>query len=313
MKSCITRTKLFLLLLVITLFSCIEENCSSCNEHNSYNEQFTVSFHGSYAVTKSSSAFKAGVESSIFTYYSGEDPSVKKEHPGTPVSVISDLYGNFQLTNNLSLYLAPGYYDFYAISSNSSSLDDISFKMGQSLTLKNGTDYLWAQRKNVAICDHSKIEFSFSHIAVSIVIEVNPKMGSQIDSGHVELTKAIIGLPNTNQRLKLAYGKITPAKSITSLKAEMNITQNIANYLLLPIEQKIDIPIELHITTISHSKQTSQETYYCKLPSPPNGFEGGMQYKYRATISTRKIIFDNASVEQWNEKELDNIVLSENI
>jgi len=295
------------------LFSCVQENCSSCNESNSYNEQYKVSFCGSYAVTKSTSAFKAGVESSIYTYYSGEDPSIKKEHPSTPISVISDVSGNFQLTNNLSLYLAPGYYDFYAISANSSSLDNISFKMGQSLTLKNGTDYLWAQRKDITICDHSNIEFSFSHKAVSIIIELNPIIGSQIDSGRIELTKAMIGLPDTIQILKLADGKITPAKSITSLKAEMNITENLALYIILPLEQKIDIPIELHITTTSYSKQKSQETYYCTLPSPPNGFEGGMQYKYRATLTLRKIIFDNTSVEQWNEKELDNIVLNESI
>lgn len=311
MRMRLNRKNILLLLLVSVLLSCVRERCSSCNQEKGSNEQFKVSFSGNYAITKSASVFPAGVETSIFAYYSGEDPSIKREHPGTPIKAISDISGNFQLGNNFEFYLSPGYYDFYAISANSSSLNGFSFKMGQSDTLKNGIDYLWAQKRDITICNHSNIQFSFKHAAVSIIIEVNPNVDSQVDSQQVELNRALIGVPITSQILKLAGGEIIPAKTISTTKAQMYVHSNMASYIILPLEREIEIPVQLDITTTSSSNKKTNETYYCTLPSPQNGFMGGMQYRYRATISLSKVVIGTTSVEQWNEKEIANIYLNE--
>lgn len=311
MKTCLNKTKLLLGLLAPLILSCVGERCSSCNQSISDKQLFKVSFRGNYAETKSISAFQAGVETSIFTYYSGEDPSLKREHPSTPVKAISDISGKLRLANNQELYLAPGYYDFYATSANSSSLNGLSFKMGQSDSLKNGIDYLWSQKRDITICNHSNIEFNFKHIATLIIIEMNPMVDSQTDLEQVELTKATIGIPANNQTLMLSTGEITPAKEISNLRAQMHLNNNKVAYIILPLQKKVEIPVELIVTTISGPNTHSIETYHCTLPSPPNGFMGGIQYKYRATISLQKIVFGNTVVEQWNEKELANIYLSE--
>lgn len=308
MKIYLDRIKLFLLLLTPLLFSCIGDRCYSCKQEKSSNGQFKIDFSGSYAITKSASVFPAGVETSFFAYYSGEDPSHKKEHPGTPITAVSDNSGNFQIANNLALYLAPGYYDFYAISTNSLSLIGLAFKMGQSDTLKNGIDYLWAQKRDITICNNSNIQFNFNHVAASIIIEVTTNTDSQANSQQLKLNRVLIDVPETYQTLKLASGEIIPAKSLSALKAKMHIDSNKATYIILPLAKGVEIPVELDITSIPSS---NQETYFCKLPSPANGFQGGMQYKYRITVSLGKISFGNATVEHWNEKEISNIFLSE--
>ncbi|MFA6770781.1 MAG: fimbrillin family protein [Bacteroidales bacterium] len=303
--------ELLLLLVIPILFSCIGENCSTCSQESNYKEQYRVNFLGNYAITKSASVFPAGVETSIFTYYSGEDPSLKKEHLDTPLKAISNLSGNLILANNFALYLAPGYYDFYAVSTNYSSLNGLSFTMGQSNSLKNGVDYLWAQSRDITICGHSNIKFNFVHVAAAIIIELNTQTYSKAHLEQASLSRATIGIPTTNQILKLATGKITPAKSTSALRAEMFTNNNKASYIILPLKENVDIPIELDITTISNSNQESKERYYCTLPSPPNGFQGGVQYRYRTSISQKKIVFENAAVEQWNQKEIANTTLSE--
>lgn len=307
----LNKRELLLLLVVPILFACIGERCSSCNGESSYVEQYKVSFWGNYAVTKSASALPAGVESSVFTYYCGENPATKKEHPATPFTVVSNLSGNLITANDFTLYLAAGYYDFYAISANSSSLNGLEFKMGQSNPLKNGVDYLWAQSRDITICSHSNIQFNFIHAATSIVIEVSLLIDSLADLRYVELSRVLIGVPDTVQTLNLANGKITLSSSITAPKEEMKIDSNRASYILLPLQKERAIPIELHITTISNTNEKLQEKYYFSLPSPANGFEGGTQYKYRVKISSSKIVFESTSVEPWYKQELDNISLGE--
>lgn len=309
MRINLNKKQLFSLLLVPALFSCIRESCSSCNQDKSYNEQFRVSFCGNYAITKSASAFPAGVETSVFAYYCGEDPALKNEHPTTPISTISDMSGNLQFRNGSAFYLSPGYYDFYALSTNSSSLNGFTCKKGKSDTLENGVDYLWAQKRDITICNHSKIEFNFKHAAASIIIEVNTTLASN----QINLSKALIGVPKRGQTLALANGEITPAKSIENTKAQMFINSNTACYIILPLEKEIEIPVQLDIENTSSSNLKSQKTYYFKLPAPPNGFQGGMQYRFRATISLRKVILWNASVEPWEENKIDNIYLNETI
>lgn len=312
MKVGLNRNKLFLMLLIPFLFSCMAEECSWCNESKNFSEKFRINFFGNYAVTKSASAFPAGVETSIFAYYSGEDPSLKREHPSTPINAVSDISGNFRMKNNLAFYLPLGYYDFYAISANSSSLNGFSVQMGQSDTLKNGVDYLWAQVRDVPISNHSTIQFNFEHAATSIIIEVNSNVTSPASSEKALLNRALIGIPLTNQVLNLANGKISLSKNITAPKAIMHVNDNKAGYIILPLEKNIKIPIELDISTLGNNDIESQRKYLFELPSPPTGFQGGMQYRYRVAISQGKIVFENTSVEQWNEKELDNIYLSEN-
>ncbi len=308
----LNKSKVFLLFFVPIFFSCVQERCSSCSQGNKYKEQFKICFSGSYLVTKSASVLPAGVETSIFTYYSGEDPCTKKEYPGSPILATSDISGNLQLRNNFVFYLTPGYYDFYATSTNSGTLNGLSFKIGQSNKLKNGCDYLWGIKKDVTICNNSNVQFCFKHLASSIIIEVSSSVYHQEELIKVLLKRAIIALPDTNQILKLASGEITQAKSITSLKADMYIKSNKAYYIILPLEKKIDIPIELHITTASISNQEYQEVHFCTLPSPPNGFRGGMQYNYRAKLIANQVVFENTVVQKWDEKEINNLYLSEN-
>lgn len=300
-----------LLLVIPILISCIGERCSSCSEEKGYMEQYKVTFWGNYAVTKSTSAIPAGVESSIFTYYSGEDPAFKKEHTGTPALAVSNLSGNLLFSNNFTLYLAPGYYDFYAISTNSCSLKELSVNMGQSNSLKNGIDYLWAQSRDITICNHSNVHFNFVHAAASLAIEINPQFDSQLATEKMELTKVLLGVPDTTQTLTLSNGKITPANTILNEKEEMNVNGNRATYIILPLQKEIDIPVELYLTTTSDTNQKTREKYVFSIPPPANGFEAGTQYSYKVKIRLNKIIFESTSIEPWNNQEIDNIFLSE--
>lgn len=307
MKNYLNIKVLLVLLLVTTLISCVEERFSLDCKKSNYTEQHKVSFMGNYAATKSASAIAAGVVCSIFTYYTGENPLTKMSHPETPITAVSNLSGELISSNNSKLYLAPNSYDFYAISANYSSLIGLTFKMGQSNRLKNGVDYLWSQKKEIAIYNQTQVTFNFKHLSSLIIVQVNPLIKSQ----KIELTLVKIGVPDSLQTITLASGKINPCSKITTPKEKMKIDENRASYIVLPIQKGSEIPIELNLTLSSSENIKTENKYLFSLPSPPNGFEGGTQYKYRVKVGSNKIVFENTSVEPWKREEVNNIHLSE--
>lgn len=311
MKSYLNKRRLLILFFVPLLISCIQERLSSNSKGYKKKEQYKVSFLGNYAKTKSASAFPSGVVCSIFTYYSGENPLTKQKHPSTPITVISSLSGRFVTTDSLALYLAPNSYDFYAISANSSTLNELTFQMGKSNRLNNGVDYLWSQRDKIKIENQTEITFNFKHLATSIIIDINPQINSLNKSYKIELNKILIGVPDSVQTLTLASGEINSTGKVSTPTKEMNINGNRASYIILPLQDKIDIPIELYVTLSSKNNSKKQTKYSFSLPSPTNGFKGGTQYKYRVKINNKMVVFEKVSIEGWNRETLENIEISE--
>lgn len=308
------KTFLSILTLIITtifLFaSCAKEKCKNCPPLPD-SSLLCVSFSGGYSLqtqTKASStAFPTGIQASIFAYTAGDNPTIKAPYPGTPITATSDASGNLVFNSGANLFMPSGSYDFYSVSTNSSSIPNIIFTNGLSGVLSNGVDCLWASGKNTPVTANTNVPFQFAHRAAAIRLDITA--GEGITGLIVKSIK--IGQTQEGAVMGLSTGVIPASSALSADKADMILTSNTGTFIMLPLIAGISIPVEVYVdATIGGSAQTNKK-YTATIPAPTGGFESGTIYKFAASIGASGVTFLNATLEDWNEQTLVSINLTE--
>ncbi|MFA5849487.1 MAG: fimbrillin family protein [Bacteroidales bacterium] len=287
---------LFAILLASQLTSCIPENCESCNKTIKDSTLLCVSFSGDYTLTKSVSAIPAGVQTSIFAYSSGSNPKIQSSYPGTPLEAISDVNGNLSICSGNRLFVPPGTYDFYAISTNEPTISGLTIKNGVSNSLDNCVDYLWAASKERSVEQNTNVILQFAHRVATICLTITPE-----DLANDLAIKSMkVRLPLSGSSMNISTGIISAARVLDTAMTQMSLKENTGTCLMLPLISGTDLPVEICIDAI---------IYRASIPAPAKGFEGGFRYKYIASVGLSGITFLNASLEEWKEQILTTINL----
>jgi len=296
------------LLLAPLHLSCIKERCCGCNT-KSLNDSTSllISFSSEYkkgSETKSSStSFPAGIMTSIFAFSSGENPAVYPAFPGTPLTAVSDMFGNLFINSNKYLFVPAGVYDFYSVSANSWSLMGIEVDRGLSGPLVNGVDYLWSSGRETKVKTNTNVSLVFFHKAARVTITFVEGEGVR----DLLIKKLYINAPKEGARMLLSTGEISPALEVDSLSTPMIIKKKSAEQILLPLIGGISIPFEVEIEASILGNLVYSQVYKGVIPSPEKGFEAGNAYHFTARVNSTSITFFGAITVEWEEKFITNI------
>lgn len=289
--------------------------------------EYAINFSGNLDMTLTKAdpdPMGNGVKATISVYNSGDNVTNKSAIVSKGYTV-GTTAGTFEGDDSYIMYLPKGNYDFYAVSTNSTTVAP-EFTNGTSVELTNGVDYIYASKSNVAIPGNPDVQLSFSHKAVKIEITVKTAANSGIElvgwKGTVggDNDNATITPPTaTNCKMTLSNGSIATATSVGISTENMTttvVTGNpgaanektaTASYIMLPLaQQNASTSHELTVTLNAKVKigdRTEEvKTYTAKLKAPDSGsyaFESGKEYKYTATLKPNEITFSGATVSGW--------------
>lgn len=296
------------LLLAPLHLSCIKERC--CGRDSRSVKETTdlfVSFSGDYKKAEntksSSSAFPAGIMTTIFAFSSGENPAVYPSFPGTPLTAVSDTFGNLSLNSSKYLFVPAGVYDFYSVSANSRSFMGIEIERGLSAPLINGVDYLWSSGRETKVNTNTNVCLVFSHCAVRVVVRFIEGDGVK----NLLVKKVSIYAPQEGARMVLSTGEISPASGVDSVSIPMMVNNRIAEEIILPLKSGVSIPFEVEVKASLSDKSVDSQIYRGVIPSPESGFRAGNAYHFTARVSNTSITFFGAVTIEWVDKSITNI------
>lgn len=305
MKSQITA---ILLLLFLPVISCIDDDkCDCCGKDSE--EMKSVSFKGvifSAISVKSSKTIPAGIRAVILAYESGDNPVIKSCYPATPLTVISDQNGNLVIENESPLFMPVGNYDFYAISINSGNQEKFEFDAGKIKGLMNGTDYLWATKKEIVINNSTNVTFDFIHKAVAI--ELDFIAGNGID--YLYITNVQTAMSADGGELMLSSGEITPSLALSSLMKKLDVINNTCRWIMLPLSGLSELPIIIE-AILQKGDKVESKRFATSLPIVNRNYKAGTLYKYFIQVEADSLSFGNTAVSEWAEISMDNIIVRE--
>lgn len=297
----------FVLIIVSQLISCKKENCDSCNKTIKDSTLLCVTFSGDYTPTKSVTAIPAGVQTSIFAYTSGSNPQIQSAYPGTPMEATSDINGNLSICSGNRLYVPPGTYDFYAISTNGPTICGMTIRNGVSNSLTNCVDYLWASSKERSVERNTNVILQFAHRGATICLTITSDYFKEM-----LVVKSIkVRLPQPGSFMNISTGIISMAKVLDTAMTNMTLKENAGTCIMLPMVSETDLPVEICIDVAIDGSIIKDKRYKASIPAPAKGFEGGFRYKYTASVGDTGVTFLNATLEEWNEQTLTTINLCE--
>lgn len=194
------------------------------------------------------------------------------------------------------MLLVPGNYDFYAVSTNTTTNMTPSFNNMETSVLENGVDYLWWTKQNVPIYNSDQIiPIVFEHCCTQL--SLNLKSGTEnifINS----FNKASITPPLTNTIWHIKTGLITPEEQLNTAMAPMVISNMQANQILLPMQMIDSLVTQININV---NYETSPRNYQIKIPAPTSGFKAGMRYVYAIELLQDTVRFSSVQIKNWQE------------
>lgn len=305
MKSQITA---ILLLLSLPVVSCIDEDeCDCCG--NELKRMKSISFNGvinSDNAVKSSMTIPSGIRAVIIAYESGDNPASKSCYPATPLIVVSDQNGNLLIESECPLLMPVGSYDFYAVSINSDNQEKFGLEAGKLRGLINGTDYLWATKKEMVINNSTNVTFDFRHKAVAI--ELDFFAGNGIDS--LSVINVLAAMSVEGGELLLSSGEITPSASLSSGMGKVGVYRNTCSWIMLPLSGVSELPLIIEASLRAGDK-TELKRFVTTLPIENRNYKAGTLYRYLIQVEAESLSLGNATVSEWVGVCLDNIIVGE--
>lgn len=335
-------TSILLSALLLGTVGCTSSIPEEQIEHET--DKYSVQFKGGISLTQtkatSTSDIGSGVKATIYAYVSGQ----------TDASVASHEYeagssGNLTGTDSYTMQLGKGTYDFYGVSTNSTTSAP-AFNQNSNTTtsaLSNNVDYLWVKAAGKSISSSSSdqnIDLTFERKAVKIAITIKSGTGIELTgwdgmtdgSGSANEDAATITPPvATNCVMTLSTGAIAQSTSLNTTAANMTTgtieddTENnskkktTVSYIMLPLGKKdgttpsptVTLKVKVKVGT-----QTSEElrTYTADLKAPSgtdDEFKSGNQYNYTATLNANGITFTGAKVTDWEAQTGDELTPTE--
>lgn len=287
--------------------------------------EYAINFNGNMdlTLTKATATDVAtGVKAMISAYTSGADVTsaqaiVSKGY--TVESTAGTFVGDTEGSGPFVMYLPKGDYDFYAVSTNSTTAAP-TFTSGVSAVLSNGVDYIYAKpTPATTVPTTTNVTLAFQRKAVLIEIKVK---GSDADglelTGWQSSNPATITPPvTTGCTMALATGIITPAGSIdTDLSGEVYkaamttvavaTNESTATYTMLPVATDQTLKVKFKVKVKIGGRDAEDKTYTADLKAPNNSDNGnttaflsGKKYTYNAILKANKITFTGATVADW--------------
>lgn len=318
---------------------------SSIPEEQIENEtdKYSVQFKGGISLTQTkatSTDIESGVKATIYAYESGKTDASVASH-----EYVAGSNGDLTGTESYTMQLGKDSYDFYGVSTNSTTSAPAFNQSGNTTTsvLLNNVDYLWVKAAGKSISSSSSdqnINLTFERKAVKIAITIKSGTGIELTgwdgmtdgSGSANANAATITPPvATDCVMTLSTGAIAQSTSLNTTAANMTTgtieddTENnskkktTVSYIMLPLGKKdgttpsptVTLKVKVKVGT-----QTSEElrTYTADLKAPSgtdDEFKSGNQYNYTATLNANGITFTGAKVTNWEAQTGDELTPTE--
>lgn len=254
-----------------------------------------VAFHAtleSLNMTRSMSPIAANTLVTIYAFH-GETDNATSTAPMARGNYVAQQAGMLSGVSNYKMYLSNGLFDFYAVSTNSSTRFP-TISNGVSSTLQNGVDYLWWGCANYEINgSQMTVPVVFNHVATQIVIELSAGEGVVLQS----LASASITPPQAGASLDLSSGTITPTSEYATTPVAMGINGLKAQYTMLPLQSTTPMTLTL---SLNLNYDPTPHDYTVSIPVPDGGFQGGNSYLYQAIVDANMVTFPTVDVNDWN-------------
>lgn len=244
-------------------------------------------------VKSSYSTFAEGNAAIIFTYSGG---SLSNNISGTPVTAICQTGGNLNTGN--PLYLIKGNYDFYSVSNNSPNTINIVFTNGLSGQLNNGTDYLWAGNKGIAVINGGTVSFVYRRLACKINISIN----ANSNVSNLSVNYVLLRLPSASGiKMSLSTGTVNNATS-TNAPSIVPGSGNTRSFICLPsiAQTQIDVSLNANI-----DGETVNNRIYSTTIN--QSFLSGNSYDINLNLNTDNAFGVFVTVTPW---QIDNITIT---
>lgn len=239
---------------------------SSIPEEQIENEtdKYSVQFKGGISLTQTKAASKNignGVKATIYAYESGK----------TDASVASHEYeagssGDLTGTESYTMQLGKDSYDFYGVSTNSTTSAPAFDQSGNTTTsaLSNNVDYLWVKQQKAIPGDDNNVALTFERKAVKIAITIKSGTGIELTgwdgmtngSGSASADAATITPPvATDCVMTLSTGAIAQSTSLNTTAANMTTgaieadsdngskKKTTVSYIMLPLGKRMEQPL----------------------------------------------------------------------
>lgn len=307
--------------MLLSAWGCTSDDLQDKPQTNEKGE-YAINFSGNMDLTTTKAgpeAVATGVKAKISAYTVSADvtsatPIVKEQG-----YTVGSTAGTFEGDDSYVMYLPKGSYDFYAVSTNSTT-DAPSFTSGVSGVLQNEVDYIWAKptpATEVPTNTDKTVTLAFQRKAVKIIINVASGDGIELtaweaaagaDNDNATITPPD---PSTTVKMKLADGTIEPATALTTADnmttEAVNTTAHTAtaSYIMLPLVSGQNPTVTLKVKVKIGGREAESKTYTATLTAPEatsSAFTSGNQYTYTATLKANKIEFTGATVANWGEQ-----------
>lgn len=252
---------------------------------------FSASVEGR-TITRSLSAMGKGIQNWLAVYPSNDGNNTNRA-PLAAGYYVTSSPGVLSGIQGYKMYLSNNTYNFYAVSTNSSTPPP-TFTNGVSDLLSNGVDYLWWNALNQDIkSSQVNIPITYQHAATQIVINITGGENITI----TKILSATITPPQPGATMDLSTGIITP-ETAYGKTATMGIKDFTVQYIMLPIIQNSPMPLTLELIV---NDENFARTYQTSLPLPDGKLSAGSSYLFRAVINENSVSFPYVSVKSWTE------------
>lgn len=254
-----------------------------------------IGFHASVEslnlATKSMSPISAGTKVTIYAFHGSVDDAVSTSAVARG-TYTSQQTGTLTGDDGYRMLLSNGNFDFYAISTNSSSLP-LVFSNGISPELVNGVDYLWWNVDNYDVMGSQvTVPIVLNHSAAQVSFEIDNGTGMFIE----DIVSATITVSRPGARMDLSTGVIPPAEEYDTNPASMGINGMKLQYTMLPL--KTDKPMTL-VLNLHANGEPDIKTYSVDVPVPDGVLAAGNSYRFRAVIDADTVTFPEVGVTDW--------------
>lgn len=254
-----------------------------------------VGFHAtleSLNMTRSMSPISANTLVTIYAFH-GETDNATSTAPMARGNYVAQQAGMLSGVSNYKMYLSNGLFDFYAVSTNSSSRFP-TISNGVSGALQNGIDYLWWGCANYEIgSSQVTVPIVFNHACTQVVFELSAGEGVALQ----QIASATITPPQSGSTLDLTTGVITPATEYGTVPAAMGINGMKIQYTMLPLQT--DSPMTLNLSLNLNYDPTPHQ-YTVDVPVPEGGLQAGNSYLFQAVVDANTVTFPSVDVNDWN-------------
>ncbi|MGL5683706.1 MAG: hypothetical protein ACRDDZ_11745 [Marinifilaceae bacterium] len=234
-----------------------------------------IGFSGGFGFPGQSTPISSGEYVTVYIYKhrasTSRSPLAVRRYVSGPPGQLTEI--------STPVYLPPGYYDIYAVSSNSIPDKTPTFKGGKSVSIKKGVDYIWTSLKKVDVYTNPiVVPLLFEQICFKLNIDISDSFFTVL----WKVESVSVTIPTGKQYIELATGDILPQTLSNSGTLALKLLGRNCWQIIPPFTAKK--PITLNIVAYTNDHILFPKTFSVKIPTPRGGFLPGHQYNYKAII-----------------------------